>query len=124
MKFTLEEEKDKKLNFLDITISKEQNIFSVDIFRKPTTTDVIIPNDSYHPIERKLAAIRYFYKRMTTYILSPDNLQKENIKRQYILVNNNYDTSISKKASNKKNKTSKQQNGQNLHMLENKRIYH
>lgn len=29
------------------------------IFRKPTTTDTIIPNDSCHPRDHKLAAIRY-----------------------------------------------------------------
>jgi hypothetical protein len=42
MNFTLEEEKDNKTNFLDITISKENHSFSFNMYRKPTTTDTII----------------------------------------------------------------------------------
>jgi hypothetical protein len=80
MKFTLEEEKENKINFLDITITKENNNLSFDIFRKPKTTHIIIPNVSCHPREQTLAAIRYFYNRMMTYKLSPDNVQKENKK--------------------------------------------
>jgi hypothetical protein len=45
LKFTLEQEKDKKLNFLDITITRTDNQLNFDIFRKPTTTDTIIPRD-------------------------------------------------------------------------------
>jgi len=42
MKFTMEEENDNKINFLDITISKEDNNISFSIYRKPSTTDTII----------------------------------------------------------------------------------
>jgi len=66
MKFTTEEEKENKINFLDITISKEENNISFDIYRKPATTDTIIPNESYHPQEHKLAVIRYKVNRMET----------------------------------------------------------
>jgi len=58
LKFTLEPEKDKKLNFLDLTITKTTNNFSFDIYRKYTSTDTIITHDSCHPLEQKLAAIR------------------------------------------------------------------
>ena len=40
-----------------------------DIYRKPTTSDAIIPNDSCHPPEHKLTAIRYFVNRMNRYDL-------------------------------------------------------
>jgi len=49
----------------------------MDIYRKPATTDVVIPNDSCHPREDKIAAIRYFHNRMKTYKLSPDKILKE-----------------------------------------------
>jgi hypothetical protein len=55
--FTIEREKDRKINVLDITIYKEQSKLSTDIYRKPTFTDVIIPNDSCHHKEHKMAAI-------------------------------------------------------------------
>jgi hypothetical protein len=67
LNFTLEQEVDNKLNFLDITIIKTADRISFDIYRKPTTTDVIIPNDSCHPQEHKMAAIRYFLNRINTY---------------------------------------------------------
>lgn len=43
LNFTLEHEQDNKINFLDLTISRDINKFSININRTPTTTDVIIP---------------------------------------------------------------------------------
>ena len=51
LNFTLELEKDSKLNFLDISLTKTSNRISYDIYMKPTTTDTVIPNDSCHPRE-------------------------------------------------------------------------
>jgi hypothetical protein len=48
MNFTLEEEENNKINFLDITINKDQADLRFEIYMKPTTTDTIIPNDSCH----------------------------------------------------------------------------
>jgi hypothetical protein len=55
--FTLEQEEGQKINFLDLTITRTENGLSYDIFRKHTTTDTIIPHDSYHPLEHKMATI-------------------------------------------------------------------
>jgi hypothetical protein len=49
LKFTMEPETDNQINFLDITVKKETNKFSFNIYRKPTTTDTIIPRVSCHP---------------------------------------------------------------------------
>jgi len=65
MKFTIEEEIDND-NILDITTLKEAENLSFDIYRKPTKTDTIIPNDSCHPLEHKLAALSYLANRMET----------------------------------------------------------
>ena len=67
-KFTMEEEKNNKINFLDITISKEENNISFNIYRKPTAADTVIPGDSCHPQEYKL--IRYLANGMETYIVT------------------------------------------------------
>jgi hypothetical protein len=56
MKFTVENEKENKTNFIDITISKEENNMSFNICRNPLTMDTIILNDSCNPQEHKLAA--------------------------------------------------------------------
>jgi hypothetical protein len=48
LKFTTEKELHEPINFLDLTIQ-----FS--IYRKPTQTDIMIPNSSCHPYEHKLS---------------------------------------------------------------------
>jgi len=88
LKFSVEEEIDHKINFLDITIHRKRNNLSVDIYRKPSTTDVIKPNDSCHPREHKMAAIHYFHNRMNTYKSSHDSIQKEINTIQQILTDN------------------------------------
>jgi hypothetical protein len=64
LKFTIEEEKDKCINFLNITVIRKQQQFSFNIYLKPTVTDHIITQDSCHPQEHKFSAIRYLYNRM------------------------------------------------------------
>jgi hypothetical protein len=88
IEFTIEAEKENQINFLDITISKEKDNLSFDIYRKPTTTDTIIPNDFCHPHEHKLAAVRYLTNRMETYNLNVINKDKENNTIKQILCNN------------------------------------
>jgi hypothetical protein len=46
MKFTIEKESENMINFLDITVRKEQDKLKFEIYRKHTTTDKIIPFDS------------------------------------------------------------------------------
>jgi len=100
--FTIEKETEGKINFLDITITRDLDKLSTDIYRKPTYSDAIIPHDSCHPTEHKLAAIRYLYDRMNMYELSSENLQKENSTILQILHNNGFESSITKSLHRKK----------------------
>jgi hypothetical protein len=56
------------------------------IFRKPTATDIIIPNDSCHPPEYKLAAIRCLISHMLIYPINDFGKTKEIVTQ--ILCNN------------------------------------
>jgi formamidopyrimidine-DNA glycosylase len=94
MNFTMEEENDNKINFLHITISKEDKNVSFNIYRKPTTTDTIIPSDSCHPSEHKLAAIRPLTNRLTTYTMNNTDTEKEKNTIKQTLYNNKYDTPL------------------------------
>jgi len=94
LKFTLELEKDNKLNFLDLTLEKTNTCFSYSIYRKATTTDTIIPMDSNHPFQHKMAAIRYLFNRASTYDLHPTYKQAEMDKIKHILHNNMYNSSV------------------------------
>jgi hypothetical protein len=90
LQFTVELEANKQLNFLDLTIRRQQENFGFNIYRKPTTTDHIIPDDSCHPSEHKLSAIRFLTHRLETYPLNDADKRKENHTIQHILNVNNY----------------------------------
>ena len=68
-------------------------MFSYNIYRKPTTTDTIIPYDSCHPHEHKLAAIRYLVNRANTYDLDTEKKEAEINTIKQIIRNNGYDAS-------------------------------
>ena len=70
LSFTMEMEKENSINFLDLSISKHNGTFDFKIYRKPTTTDTIIPSDYNHPPEQKLAAIRFLMNRLHSYPLT------------------------------------------------------
>ena len=88
MKFTLEKEENNKINFLDITTVKGHDSLLFEIYRKPTTTYVIISSDSCQPNEHKTAAMRYFYNRMKSYKLTHKSQQRERNTIQQMFVNN------------------------------------
>jgi hypothetical protein len=120
LKFTLERETNRQINYLNITIQRTQRGFSTNIYRKTTTTDSIIPNDSCHPIGHKMAAIHYLYNRMNTYQLSKSAVKLEENTIIQIFSNNKYDPSILDKVKHKKenqnqNRTIKTTNGPNSH---------
>jgi hypothetical protein len=106
----MESEIDNQINFLDITIRKEKNNFTFNIYRKPTTTVTIIPRVSCHPPEHEQAAIRYLINRMNTYDLKDsDKVNEQNTIKQ-ILHNNGYDTSTTIRLNNKEPKTKQNKN--------------
>jgi len=98
MHFAIEESK-TKIIFPDITISKDHNNIMFSIYRNPTATDIIIPNDSCHPPEHKLARVRYLTNRLSTYPMNNAEKEKENSTIKPILCNKKYDTAILNKVS-------------------------
>jgi hypothetical protein len=67
--FKMENDADKKLNFIFLTTHPEHNTLNFTIFRKPTSTHILIHNSSCHPNEHKLASINYLINRLHTYAL-------------------------------------------------------
>jgi len=88
MTFSIEKVLDNSINFLDITIRKSIENVSFSIYRKPTTTDTIIPNDSCHPQEHKHAAIHYMLNRMNSYQLNKSSKEQEYNTIKQIMYNN------------------------------------
>jgi hypothetical protein len=122
IKFTLEREENNKISFLDITIAEYYDGQSFETNRKPTTTDVIIPNVSCHTRKHKTAAIRYFAIERRRINGPPKANRKKNTVQQ-TLFNNSYNVSTLSKFSKEKKqkKTLRKKNGQKLPMSEKKR---
>ncbi|KAK5650241.1 hypothetical protein RI129_001270 [Pyrocoelia pectoralis] len=92
IKFTLETENNNSINFLDLTITRNTNNIEYDIYRKPTTTDVIIPFHSFHAPQIKSAAFNFLFNRLLTIPLSSVKYEKELNLIFQIGKNNNYPT--------------------------------
>lgn len=94
LQFTLEEEKDDSINFLDLTITKHNNKLQFKIYRKPTTTSMTIHSTSHHPHEHKMAAYNSFIHRLLSIPLSESDFTEETAIIKYIAVSNGYNSSI------------------------------
>jgi len=103
MHFIMEDEFKNKLNFLDITISKDNNNITYSIYRKPISNGIFIPNDSCNPPEHKVAAVRYLTNRLSRYAMNNTEKGKENDTVKQILHNNKYDTAVLNIVSRTKN---------------------
>jgi hypothetical protein len=77
------------INFLDLTIHHNRTKLEFVIYRKPTQTEIIIPNDSFCPYEHKISSINYPMNAVHTYPITKEAKEKDlNIyKTQYITMN-------------------------------------
>jgi hypothetical protein len=82
LKFTMKLEKERKLSFLDTTVTNTANKFEFDIYRKTATTDHI-HQSLCHPTEHKLAGIKYFRNHMETYPISNNKKTKRKALHSY-----------------------------------------
>ena len=94
LKFTLETELNKSINFLDITITKLDNKHNFKIYRKPTTTVSVIHNTSNHPIQHKHAAFHSMIHRLTNIPMSTHDYNNELNTIKYIAQENGYPPEI------------------------------
>jgi hypothetical protein len=108
-------ENNQRINFLDLMLTRHHKKLHINIYRKPKTMDAIIPQDSCHPQEHKLAAARFFINRVCTYNLDPADKQTEINTVKQILLNNKYRVpeTISSLMKDKSNNHSSQENKQN-----------
>lgn len=84
----------QEINFLDLNIKMTKDNFIFDIYRKETFTDAIIPNDSYHPMQYKMAAISNYCHRVNNCIRNEKIKMKEIRRIKKIVKNNKYNPNI------------------------------
>jgi hypothetical protein len=92
--FTPTHEENNTINFLDLLITRQPPSISIDIYRKPTTTDTTINYTSNHPVEHKLAAYRYMINPMNSIPLSQAKTNTEWQTTLAIANNNSFPTPI------------------------------
>lgn len=104
IKFTLETENNSAINFLDLTLFKENSNLKYKIYRKPTTTDHTIHASSNHPQSHKMAAYNSFVNRLLKVPMSPEAYNNEYLILKYIAIQNGYPSSIIDTIINKQNR--------------------
>jgi hypothetical protein len=88
----MENEMDKKLNVLDISITRAHDRLQFGIFRKPMAMDthMLIHSNSCHPVEHKMSGINYLTNRLTKYPITDHSRHIEIGAIEHMLKANNY----------------------------------
>ena len=77
LQFKLSTEGNNLINYLDLSIYRNNSNVELGIYRKPTSTDTTIHFSSNHPYEHKLAAFMYYINRMLTLPITKQSKQQE-----------------------------------------------
>ena len=101
LKFTMEQETNAGLPFLDLYLTRKQNKIVFSIFRKPTTTDHIIPSHSIHPLEHKTSSFHSLLTRLFSVPMNDTNFKKELDTIKVIALRNGYSLEYLKNIYNK-----------------------
>ena len=94
IKFTHETENNGTLNFLDITISRQNNTFSCSIYRKPTFTGLDTSFFSFCTIRFKFAAIQTLIHRAYNICSTYHSINTEFEFLKNFFKNNGYQTTL------------------------------
>ena len=94
IKFTMEEESNGELAFLDTLLKRNNGEISVLVYRKPTHTDQYLHYSSNHQASCKGSAYSSFFNRAHSNITNKDDLHEENARIKQVLKENGYQDSI------------------------------
>ena len=100
LKFTVEEERDGKLPFMDVLVERVTDGFQRSVYRKPTFTGLYTRWDSFAPTSQKINLIRSLAVRAFK-ICSPSTLDKELANLKDLFNKNGYPSRIVDKSINK-----------------------
>jgi hypothetical protein len=90
LQFTVNEETDNQIAYLDLNLVNKQGRLEMEIYRKPTAMDITMNNTSCHPKEYKLAAYKHRIHRLLMLPLNESSKRKELITVINIALNNGY----------------------------------
>ena len=86
----MEKEQDNKLLFLDVLVTRTEQVFRSSVYRKPTFTGQYLNFNSHHPYTVKKGIVRYLHQQAKTISSDTDAYQEEMISLRHNLHCNNY----------------------------------
>ena len=96
--FTMETEKESKIAFLDMSVSREPDGHLItNVYRKPTHIDQYLLYDSHHPQSVKRGIVKCLYDRAKRLVTKPSVISEEKKHLSSVLVPNGYPSSIVQK---------------------------
>jgi hypothetical protein len=90
LRFTVEFEKDKRLPFLDVLVTREADMHTTTIYRKPTHTDLYLLWDSNQCRKYKLGLIKTLMVRILRICSTPQMIRQETDRLRSTLKSNGY----------------------------------
>jgi hypothetical protein len=75
LEFKITQKINNSIDFLDLTLTGKDKRLTINIFRKPTTTDTTMHFLSNHPLQQKTAAYRFYLQRVYTLPLTQHDNQ-------------------------------------------------
>ena len=90
MKFYFEEEKNGKLSFLDVEVSREGDNFATTVYRKPTFSCVYTHSDSFFPTTYKFSMTYTLFFRCFSICSNWTNFHNELVFLKDIFLKNGY----------------------------------
>jgi hypothetical protein len=106
----MEVEENEYISYLNLNIHRNLNNIHLGIYRKPTCTDVVIPQSSNHPASHKTAAFHYMLDRVSKLPLTDIEKQKEITVIKTIATNNGYTFHDIAKVYNRQKRENKNKN--------------
>ena len=94
IKFTMEEESNGELAFLDILLKPNNGEISVLVYTKPTHTQQYLHFSSHHHTSSKESVVSSLFNKAYSIITNKDDLHKENARIKQLLKENGYQESI------------------------------
>ncbi|BHF76096.1 hypothetical protein SprV_0501919400 [Sparganum proliferum] len=98
IQFTMEEEKDRTLSFLDMRITRQEDgILRIGVFRITTNTEKILHYNSNHPLSHKRSCVRTLFRRISTHCSTEAGKLQERACLWHLFLVNGYPRSIANK---------------------------
>ena len=94
IKFTMEEESNGELVFLDTLLKQNNRKISLLVYRKPMHTDQYLHYSSHHQTSCKESIVSSMFNRAYSIITNKDDLYKEKARIKQVLKENGYQESI------------------------------